>query len=730
MSAKLKQTKKWQMIQDRLAESSGLAIIVAGESSPDLAESNNNSICRVLYNSEEFAPECEKFCGKAFEMATEAEKAVGYKCYAGLNCLAVPVKTETKQLVAIVGRTFLKAEDYRNATTRAISGDWQKFPPTKFFENVLLSSSVQTLETTAKRLENLSAEEKDALSQVIEEPQIIKEQKNTDEKIVEDKISKKSGDQIAEKQTQKAEEPKKAQTNEIAELAEQFHNAAEQTAIVSKKLTRQNSEEAEELSEWRSILGSLLNLSYPQACELILRFVSERYSTASLAWLERKGNRLEAVFASGKLQSEHLQLSISADDERLLDAVNREVSLELRERQDENETTESQTIRLFPIAIGGEIRSALIVGDEISSENTKRHISRFCQTVASELEILRLREQLNRRGWLERAVKKFNESVKDADTDDLWSGLAQVSAELMRAESSSLLVFDEKSNTLSAKAATGARADLINKEQKNLGERIAQKVLQSGKPLVVEDVRKTEISAAPAEWNYKSNSFISYPIMIGRRRIGVLNITDRAAGENFSEVDLEILNAIMPQFAVLVDRALLKHKAGEFEQLSVTDALTGLLNRRYLEERLAEEIKRSNRAGFSMSFMMIDVDDFKSYNDSFGHAEGDKALKLVAHCLKDTLRGADVAARYGGEEFSILLPQTTTEKAATTAERIREKVASTEFPNRQVTISVGVASCPNSICTAQEIIKWADDALYEAKRRGRNNVQIYEKLAN
>ncbi len=570
MSANQKQKeKKRQSLQDHLAKNNGLAIVVIDEDSPALTKSNNNSICHVLYNSEEFAPECAKFCGKAFEMATEAGKTVEYKCYAGLNCLAVPVKTETKQLVAIVGRTFLKAEDYRSATERAIFGDWRKFPLTEFFENVLLSGSMRNLEAAAKRLENLSGEEKDALLQIIEEPQTIKEPKIAGRTIVESKTS-------------------------------------------------------------------------------------------------------------------------------------------------EN--------------LNSEIQSAFIVCDEISSENTKRHVSRFCQTVALELEILRLREELNRRGCVERAVQKFNESVKDTDTDDFWSSLVQICAELMRAERSSLLVFDEKSNSLSAKAATGIRADIIKKERENLGERIARKVLQNGKPLVVEDVRKTEISAAPVEWNYKSSLFISYPILIGQRKIGVLNVTDRAEGENFSELDLEILNAVMPQLAVLMDSAVLKDKMGEFAQLSVTDSLTGLLNRLYLDERLPEEIRRSNREGFPMSFLMIDVDDFKSYNDNFGHAEGDKALKLVAHCLKDTLRGADVAARYGGEEFSILLPQTTSDEAKTIGERIREKVASTEFPNRQVTISVGVASCSNIICTAREIIKWADDALYEAKRRGRNNVQVYENL--
>ena len=127
---------------------------------------------------------------------------------------------------------------------------------------------------------------------------------------------------------------------------------------------------------------------------------------------------------------------------------------------------------------------------------------------------------------------------------------------------------------------------------------------------------------------------------------------------------------------------------------------------------------------------MIDVDEFKSYNDNFGHPEGDKALQIVAHGLKDTLRGADVAARYGGEEFSILLPQTTSEEAYTIAERIRQKIEAAQFPHRKVTVSIGIASCSQITCTPPEIIKAADKALYEAKHQGRNNVQIYENLMN
>jgi diguanylate cyclase (GGDEF)-like protein len=129
-----------------------------------------------------------------------------------------------------------------------------------------------------------------------------------------------------------------------------------------------------------------------------------------------------------------------------------------------------------------------------------------------------------------------------------------------------------------------------------------------------------------------------------------------------------------------------------------------------------------------MSFMMIDVDHFKSYNDNYGHPEGDKALKIVGHVLKETLRGADVAARYGGEEFSILLPQTTSEEAQAIAERIRRNIEETDFGNRKVTVSMGIASCSLELNSSDEVISAADKALYEAKRRGRNNVRVYEDL--
>ena len=237
---KHKQTENllWENLQDNLAEKYGLAIVLADEDSSALTQSNNNSMCRALYNSHEFAPECAKFCGRAFEMTKDAGTTVEYKCYAGLNCKAVPL---AENLVAIVGRTFLKAEDYRNATERAISGDWQTFPPTAFFENVLLSGSDKKLETLAARLEKLNDDEQDALRKFIGKDETIEETP--------------------------------AQTDEISKLVEQFHKSSEDVTIVAGKLSAQSNEEAEEAAAWRSLFGSLLNLNYEQAYQSILQFL-------------------------------------------------------------------------------------------------------------------------------------------------------------------------------------------------------------------------------------------------------------------------------------------------------------------------------------------------------------------------------------------------------------------------------------------------------------------------
>jgi diguanylate cyclase (GGDEF)-like protein len=682
------------------ASESGLAIVVVDEKS-SVAKANNNSMCEHLYSSGEFAPLCMRDCGRAFQRATDAGKSVSYQCHAGLDCLAVPLKAE-KPLVAIVGRTFTRAENYRIATMRAIEGDWSKFPSSRFFENVLISGSAANIETLAKRVEDLSEK---ILEAVLKTPPLTNgftEPQETNE--------------------QPAAEQPATGDGQMTKPIEEFHQQEEQ------EISRKTNDDAEEITVWRSLFGSLFDLNYREARLLIIGFLSSRYNLSSLAWLERRENRFESVLATGTLEDREFKINLPANDRLLFDALEKEISLDLRERPKAKEKKRAQTISLFPVAVGHEIQSALVVADELTGDALKRRIAKFCKTVAAQLEILRLREEVKRRGWLTEAVEKFNASLRKLDADDFWMNLARISAELMHAERTSLLIFDEKKDLLTVKAAIGKRADRITNKSEKIGERVARIVLRNGRPVVVQDLAKLGFSPAPAERKYKTNSFISYPFTIGNRRVGILNVTDKADGEPYDEADLALLDAIAPQVAVLIDRADLKNKAGELEQLSLTDSLTKLLNRRYMEERLSEEIKRSNRYGYPMSLMMIDVDHFKSYNDAFGHIPGDNVLKMVAQCFRETLRGADVAARYGGEEFSILLPQTSVSEAESIADRVREHIELTEFPHRQITVSIGIAGCCLDLNSAQELFDAADKALYEAKRRGRNRVEVYENI--
>nr|MBA3241503.1 sensor domain-containing diguanylate cyclase [Acidobacteriota bacterium] len=269
-----------------------------------------------------------------------------------------------------------------------------------------------------------------------------------------------------------------------------------------------------------------------------------------------------------------------------------------------------------------------------------------------------------------------------------------------------------------------------------LGDGVAGAVLSEGRPVVVRDVAAVPgWDPAPSERSYKTNSFISYPIMVGGRKVGVLNVTDKAGGGAYDELDLGLLDLIAPQMALAIDRAEWRQKATQFQLLSITDPLTALVNRRYLEERLSEEVERSKRHRYSMSFMMVDIDDFKAYNDKHGHQAGDLALEMTAQCLKSALRSADVAARYGGEEFSILLPQTGIGEALVIAERIRRRVERTHFPHDQlqplgaVTVSIGISAFGVDLDTPASVIYAADQALYVAKSRGKNCVESFEHKA-
>jgi diguanylate cyclase (GGDEF)-like protein len=300
----------------------------------------------------------------------------------------------------------------------------------------------------------------------------------------------------------------------------------------------------------------------------------------------------------------------------------------------------------------------------------------------------------------------------------------------MHAERSSLLLFDEAANQLMMTAAQGIPARLSEVAPMAMGEGIAGAVMRENRPLVatVDELGRT----SSAERRYKTKSFISYPIAIGNRRFGVLNLADKTGGGSYDLHDLSVIDLVAPQIALALERAAWQQRANQFQLMSITDPLTGLHNRRYLEARLAEELSRSKRYDYPLSFMMIDIDDFKVYNDLNGHQAGDRALEITAQCLHAALRKVDVASRYGGEEFSILLPQTSLEEAGVIADRIRRKIMTTPYPHGRtqpsgaVTVSIGLSTFSSGLDSAEAIVRAADRALYHAKGHGKNRAYAYQ----
>jgi diguanylate cyclase (GGDEF)-like protein len=176
-----------------------------------------------------------------------------------------------------------------------------------------------------------------------------------------------------------------------------------------------------------------------------------------------------------------------------------------------------------------------------------------------------------------------------------------------------------------------------------------------------------------------------------------------------------------------INETLLK-KNEELEMLSTTDSLTGLSNHRSLMQRLDDEVARFKKDKHGFSVLVGDVDHFKQYNDAFGHPAGDEVLQRIAEIMRGSTRKGDCCARYGGEEFVIVLPNTAIADALDTAEHIRARVAAKKFNGRKITLSIGVASFPEDADDAETIIAVADEALYQAKREGRDRTVRARRL--
>ncbi len=303
--------------------------------------------------------------------------------------------------------------------------------------------------------------------------------------------------------------------------------------------------------------------------------------------------------------------------------------------------------------------------------------------------------------------------------------------ETVNAEKGSLMLYDPSDNTLQVKVVYGLK-DKKHEDDINNGIVECQKMKPesgiAGKVFLEKKSIITNLGGQDPRFNQFSNdtnvsSLICVPLIAKGECIGIINITNKKNGKLFNKKDLEFVEALANQAAIAVDNA-------QLYELATKDGLTKLYIHRHFYFLLESEIKRVQRYHHVLSLLMMDIDNFKHVNDTYGHLVGDMVLKEIAATIQKTIRHVDIPARYGGEEFTIILPETAALNAVTIAERLRRKISEIEVKvddNTVVkpTVSIGIAEYPNAAEDIKELIDWADKALYVSKENGKNCIHLY-----
>lgn len=313
----------------------------------------------------------------------------------------------------------------------------------------------------------------------------------------------------------------------------------------------------------------------------------------------------------------------------------------------------------------------------------------------------------------------------------LYFSITKAAASLVQAEKCSLMLADRETHALRVSAVTGAGRWLIENITMQAGEGIAGKVYAEGVPIVTDCAESISKYVLCPRSRYKTPSSVILPLGMGDETIGVLNVSDKRSGNPFTEDDLFVLSVFSTEIFLILKISSCYRELDHLRELSTTDYLTGLFNRRYFNIRLGEEHQRVERSGGMFSLVMLDIDDFKHYNDTEGHLAGDRILKQIATVMARSIRGIDILARYGGEEFAIIMPQTSEETAFTVAERIRSEIrnireaGSEKFPGRRLTASIGIAVYKDCREPVEDVIERADFALRRAKLQGKDCAILY-----
>lgn len=298
------------------------------------------------------------------------------------------------------------------------------------------------------------------------------------------------------------------------------------------------------------------------------------------------------------------------------------------------------------------------------------------------------------------------------DLDETLQKIARGAAASTDAASSTIVLFDD----------FGEVTHLVDWEVGEIDVRkdgVSRQVWETGRPAVLPDFASTPPGTVnPRLLALGRAAGVCLPLQVRERVRGVMWVHYNEP-RRIAEEDLHLLASFGNQAAIAIENARL---FTETRRLANTDALTGLYNHRYFYHILDTEMKRARRYGRALSLIMLDIDHFKEFNDQYGHLAGDEALRSLAQILRKNSRRVDTVARYGGEEFAIILPETDLAQAAVQAERLRAAAEEHQWPEGHLTISLGAAALTPAMVRVEDLVRAADQPLYQAKTAGRNQV--------
>jgi diguanylate cyclase (GGDEF)-like protein len=331
----------------------------------------------------------------------------------------------------------------------------------------------------------------------------------------------------------------------------------------------------------------------------------------------------------------------------------------------------------------------------------------------------------------------FNEMAKaltsTLELREVLNLVMQKVSSLLQPRNWSLLLQDERTGKLYFEIVVGEGADALKRLQLSPTEGIAGTVFSTGKARLVVDVH-ADPDFAPrfdAASAFHTRSILAVPLIARERVLGLIELVNGPTDPPFTADDLTILTAIADYAAIAIENA---RNYQRVQELTITDEHTGVYNARHLRAQLDVEVKRSQRFHHPMSLVFLDLDRFKSINDTHGHLMGSATLKEVGELLASTSRHQlDQVFRYGGDEFALLLVETGADGAVAIAQRIRESFREHRFLKAhgldvRLTCSLGVATYPDHAQCALDLVRAADFAMYAAKARGRDDVCVAQPL--